>query len=252
MRIRNFAVLHRVSDGLSAAAVTAGLLAVAAIVAQQQLDLRALYIAIVLAAFVVGAGIALRIAAIELDGAFGPANQVTLFRGGLTSLAAGLVIADTSAPVLWFAIAAAGAALALDGVDGSLARRSRSTSAFGARFDMETDALTTLVLAVLVWRFDKAGAWVMLSGLMRYGFIAAGYVWPWLRAPLPPSRRRQTVCVVQIGALLWCLAPFVEAGLSARIAAAALGVLAVSFAVDAAWLARRRPSAQRGPRAARA
>ena len=37
-------------------------------------------------------------------------------------------------------------------------------SAFGARFDMETDALLLLVLAALAWQFDKAGAWVLASG----------------------------------------------------------------------------------------
>ena len=41
---------------------------------------------------------------------------------------------------------------ALDGVDGWLARRSGIASAFGARFDMEIDALLILVLAVLAWR----------------------------------------------------------------------------------------------------
>src|SRR5690606_5041146 len=140
--------------------------------------------------------------------------------------------------VLWFAISAAGCALLLDGIDGSLARRFRGSSPFGARFDMETDAITTVVLATLVWRFDKAGAWVLLSGLLRYAFVAAGREWPWLRAPLPPSKRRQAICVVQIGALLVCLAPFVSAGQSERIAALALVLLGGSFAIATLWLHR--------------
>ncbi len=233
----SLAAVHRLRGGVAAAGLTAALLAVAAVAAERKLDLGGLYIAIVLAAFVGGAAVALRAASFQLDGAFGAANQITLLRGGLVSLASGLVIADASAPVLWFAIAAAGSALVLDGVDGSLARRRRCASRFGARFDMETDALTTLVLAVLVWRFDKAGAWVLASGLMRYAFVAAGCVWPRLGAPLPPSRRRQAVCVVQIAALLVCLAPFVAREQSAAIAAAALALLGTSFAVDAARLA---------------
>src|SRR5690606_3824874 len=106
------------------------LLAVAAIAAERKLELGAFYVAIVLAAFLAGAVVALRAAAFQLDGAFGAANQITLLRGGLISLAAGLVIADSSAPVLWFAIAVAGIALVLDGVDGSLARRLRCVSRF--------------------------------------------------------------------------------------------------------------------------
>ena len=48
--------------------------------------------------------------------------------------------------------------------DGPAARRSGIASRFGARFDMETDALMILVLAVLAWRWDRAGAWVLLPG----------------------------------------------------------------------------------------
>ena len=49
----------------------------------------------------------------------------------------------------------------LDGTDGWLARRSGVVSAFGARFDMETDALLIMVLALIAWRWDRAacGCW---------------------------------------------------------------------------------------------
>ena len=41
-------------------------------------------------------------------------------------------------------------ALALDGVDGWVARRTRTVSALGARFDMEVDAFLVLMLSVHV------------------------------------------------------------------------------------------------------
>ena len=69
--------------------------------------------------------------------------------------------------------------------------------------------LLILVLSALVWRYGVTGPWALASGLMRYGFVALALPWPWLARPLPPSRRRQTVCVVQIVALLVALAPFV-------------------------------------------
>src|SRR5690606_38381381 len=168
----------------------------------------------------------------------GAANHVTLFRGALIALVAGLIVTEATPAVLWFAIAVAGSALLLDGVDGSLARRCKLSSPFGARFDMEMDAVSTLVLATLVWHFGKAGVWVIASGLLRYAFVAAAHEWPWLRAPLPPSKRRQTICVVQIGALLVCLAPSVPPAQSERIAALALVLLAASFAIDTLWLHR--------------
>ena len=125
---------------------------------------------------------------------------------------------------------------ALDGVDGWLARRSGMASAFGARFDMEVDALLILVLSLLAWYYGKAGAWVVLSGLLRYLFVAAGQVWRWMRATLPASRRRQTVCVVQVLSLIVVLLPEVAPPASVAIAAGSLAVLGWSFAVDTWWL----------------
>jgi phosphatidylglycerophosphate synthase len=127
---------------------------------------------------------------------------------------------------------------ALDGVDGWLARRHQIASSFGARFDMEIDALLILVLAILVTEFEKAGPWVILSGLLRYIFVGAGKYWPQLRAPLFASRRRQVVCVVQILALNLAIVPAIQPPLSGAMAAVALAALAWSFLVDTRWLLR--------------
>ncbi|MCZ8130067.1 MAG: CDP-alcohol phosphatidyltransferase family protein [Steroidobacteraceae bacterium] len=180
---------------------------------------------------------------------FGPANVVTLARAVPTALLAGLAVepgAGTPA-VAWFAALAALAVTVLDGVDGRLARRRGVASEFGARFDMETDSLLVLALAVLAWRWDRAGAWVLLSGLARYLFVAAGALAPWLRASLPPSRRRQVVCVVQIAVLLAVVAPVLGSTAAAALAAAGLLALAYSFGVDFAWLARRARRTGDGP-----
>ena len=150
------------------------------------------------------------------------------------------LVGELRLPVL-----AASAALAsvvvmgLDGVDGWLARRHRIASDFGARFDMEVDALLILALSVLAWRFEKAGVWVIASGAMRYAFVAAGLRWRWLHAPLPPSLRRKTVCVVQLAALTLILFPAVAPPLTTAIAATALAMLTCSFLVDTLWLWRR-------------
>jgi phosphatidylglycerophosphate synthase len=113
-------------------------------------------------------------------------------------------------------------------------------SDFGARFDMETDAALMLVLCALAWQLDKAGAWILAIGLMRYAFVAAAWRWRWLRLALPQSIRRKTVCVVQIVALFVVIAPVTPYPASAAVGAAALALLAWSFAVDVLWLARRR------------
>ncbi|KQP37236.1 hypothetical protein ASF44_15015 [Pseudorhodoferax sp. Leaf274] len=172
---------------------------------------------------------------------FGAANAITLARLALAALlAAALGEPLASQPGLaWAAVLLATLTAVLDAVDGPLARARGQASAFGARFDMETDALLILVLCALVLQFGKAGAWVLAAGGMRYAFVLAARAWPWLDAPLPPSWRRKTVCVVQIVALIVCLGPIVPPLASGALAAASLALLAWSFAVDIAWLARR-------------
>jgi phosphatidylglycerophosphate synthase len=171
--------------------------------------------------------------------AFGPANQITTARAVFVALIAACIgeLADVIAAV---AAAAAIAVTVMDGVDGWVARRTRMSSAFGARFDMEVDSLLILVLSILAWQYEKAGGWVMLSGLLRYVFVLAGWVWPWMERPLEPSRRRQTVCVVQVTALIVVVEPFVPRPISTAVAAIGLAILAASFLVDTRWLVLHR------------
>jgi phosphatidylglycerophosphate synthase len=171
---------------------------------------------------------------------FGAANLVTLLRAALTAALLGLLWEPKLDRFAWFAVVLAVFALLLDGVDGRLARRNDEATSFGARFDMETDAASILVLAVLCWAFGKAGLWVLAAGLLRYAFVAAARIARFMRAPLPSSRRRQTVCVVQIIALLLTLAPLTAVPLSSATAALGLAFLGGSFLVDVGWLWRRR------------
>ncbi len=80
------------------------------------------------------------------------------------------------------------------------------------------------------------GCW--LSGLLRYLFVAAGRGAAWLRQPLPPSRRRQTVCVLQIAGLILAMVPPIVPPVSVWLAGGALAALVYSFSVDSLWLWR--------------
>ena len=167
----------------------------------------------------------------------GAANLIT---GARAVLVAGIAAAGFAPPTakLAAAVVAVGTVAALlDLADGWVARRTGTVSAFGARFDMEVDAVLILVLSALVWRYGVTGPWVLASGLMRYAFVALAGPWPWLARPLPPSRRRQAVCVVQIIVLLVALAPVVPPALGLAAAAIGLAALVWSFAVDVRWLA---------------
>ena len=150
----------------------------------------------------------------------------------LVALTAGLIGEPASHRLAATAVAIAVTAVLLDGVDGWLARRSRMASEFGGRFDMETDALLIMALSVLVWRHDKAGVWVLGCGLMRYAFVAAGWLLPWMAGPLTPTRRGKTVAVAQVVGLTFALLPIVPPAISRLAAAATLAALTWSFAVD--------------------
>ena len=171
---------------------------------------------------------------------FGQANQVTTARAVFVALVAGTIGEDAHPMIAAGAAAAAMAVTMMDGVDGWLARRTGVASVYGARFDMEVDAVLILVLSTLAWTNGKAGLWVLLSGLLRYLFVAAGWFWTWMDRPLQPNRRRQAVCVIQIVLLIGVVSPLLTRPASAAVAASALAVLAGSFAVDTWWLLNRR------------
>ena len=168
----------------------------------------------------------------------GSANIVTLVRAALVALTAALVGEPASVTIAWLAAVLASICTGLDGVDGWLARRTGLASEFGARFDMEVDALLIMSLAGVAWWWEKAGVWILLAGAMRYMFVFAGYVWNWMRAALPVSMRRKAVCVVQIVGLAAVVSPVFSGVASAGIALGTLAALTWSFGIDVLWLKR--------------
>ncbi len=171
----------------------------------------------------------------------GLCNVVTLLRLALAmTLMVPLLGPAAGNGQAWAVFGIAAVGFALDGVDGRLARRAGISSAFGARFDMEVDALFAALLALLALQSGKAGVWVLALGFMRYGFAAAGMVWPWLRGPLPERWRRKAVCVAQIGVLIALLAPVITPPTSQALAALATALLVWSFVADIVWLRRAR------------
>lgn len=170
---------------------------------------------------------------------FGPANYVTLSRAVLVLLVAALIGRPGTPNLLWFIVGITAFAAVLDGVDGWLARRTGMASAFGARFDMETDAALIMVLSILVCQHGKAGSWVLLSGLLRYIFVAAGWVLPWLARPLSSTWRAKTIAIAQLVVLICAVAPIIPVTLSNIAAAIALVALGWSFALDVLRLHRR-------------
>lgn len=172
-------------------------------------------------------------------GALGPADLVTLTRAMVTCAVAALVAdAFLGRPAGPFLVALAVGALLLDAVDGWVARRTRTVSAFGARFDGEVDALLILVLSVYAAR--SVGIWVLAIGAARYLFGAAGWVWPWMREQLPARYWRKVVAAVQGVVLTVAAAAVVPPTAVSAALVVALALLTESFGRDVVWLCVRR------------
>ena len=157
-------------------------------------------------------------------GRLGAANAITLARlvvfAGLGGFgAASLAFAPEAGTALghalsWAPALAYGLAALADGLDGFVARRTGTESAFGARLDAETDALGMAA---------ASGIAVLIAGVLPLGYLAAGFGRYLFGAalfaerrlgrglsPLPPSPFRRRLAGFQMGLLAVCLAPGIE------------------------------------------
>lgn len=186
---------------------------------------------------VVAAGVLIGVfvAALALRGgsSHGPADVVTLVRATLASGCAAwvaLALAGSLPAQSWLLFVPAALAWLLDGLDGAVARSTGSASAFGARLDAETDAALILVLSLAAALV--VGWWVVVAGLLRYGFVLGARLRPGWRVPLPVSRVRKLVAATVGGGLVVVTAPPVGTLAAVSTAVAAVGLLVWSFARD--------------------
>lgn len=168
-------------------------------------------------------------------GAFGAANTITLGRLALVTALGALPGTGPAASLLVLG------ALALDGLDGRVARRLGQASPFGAKLDMETDALLVAVAAVKLAVSGRLGAWILVPGGLRYAYAIALRFAPKARNDAPRTRFGRYACgilVVALAASLWPLEP-----IQRPLAVCATALTVHSFARSAFWSfgKRRKP-----------
>src|SRR5256885_6556405 len=100
-------------------------------------------------------------------GVFGKANFVTLVRLALVVLLA-VLGARKPGPVEAMLVLAG---FTLDRIDRWLARRAGLASAFGARLDIECDALLVLICALVLYLHARVPAFILVPGLLRYAYV---------------------------------------------------------------------------------
>lgn len=135
----------------------------------------------------------------------------------------------------WSVVTIAAVALALDGVDGFIARRTGSTVA-GAGYDEAVDALFILLLGlglVSLW-----GLWTVLPGTLYYLFHGIGLFRTAWRRRLPVSKRRKVIAASQGILLLTAGTPLAQDNWWVGVGAVGLALLALAFSFgrDIRWL----------------
>lgn len=160
-----------------------------------------------------------------LTGAFGLANWVTLVRLTLV-LGLPFVPAPSFGPTVVVA-------LMLDGLDGAIARRLGLSSAFGAHFDMETDAVLVALVSSELWARGLTGAWVLSSGALRYVYVVSVWLIPASGGEAPRTAwGRYSFLVLALGLTApWLLGTRI----GAPLAAFGCAVVAFSFARSFAY-----------------
>jgi phosphatidylglycerophosphate synthase len=123
--------------------------------------------------------------------------------------------------------------LLLDGLDGWLARRRGTASAFGAHFDMETDALLVLVVGLVLWQRGPLGAWILLPGMLRYLYVLCLALVPPRGGEMPRSRfGRHAFTLLILG---FTIALAFSGELATSAAALGSAAVGVSFGRSVYW-----------------
>lgn len=169
------------------------------------------------------------------SGLFGLANAVTTLRLFMTLA---LVLAPSAWPGYVLAILAL-SILGLDLLDGWLARR-HVLGAFGARYDMEVDAVFVFSLSAALWSREVAGVWVLLAGSWRYLFVALPLIVPSRGGEAPRSLIYRSAYAVMVICFLLALVLPVELGRA--LAAFGTFVLSASF-IRSFWYRYAPPAA---------
>ncbi|WP_144799656.1 CDP-alcohol phosphatidyltransferase family protein [Halorubrum depositum] len=157
---------------------------------------------------------------------FGLANTVTLVRGALYAVVAGFIVAPPETALAWIPALCYGTGVALDNLDGTVARTVGRETEIGRRLDMAFDTFGFVAAPLVAVAWGLLPVWYLSISAARYVFRGA----VWLRrarglpvGDLPDSDLGKYLAGVQMifvtvalvppapTDLVWALAPVVLA-----------------------------------------
>jgi CDP-diacylglycerol---glycerol-3-phosphate 3-phosphatidyltransferase len=120
-------------------------------------------------------------------------NNLTIIRGFLVALAAGLLLIPLqNGIVTWLPGTIFLTVVLLDGVDGVAARLTGRVTALGEFLDIELDSITVLIGSVAVFISDKAAFLILLVGAARYLFVGGQWLLKKMGRQVFPLRAKPT------------------------------------------------------------
>ena len=156
----------------------------------------------------------------------GYANQLTTLRLGLLLIAAALM---SELPDLWLWLLLA-ANVAVDVVDGYVARRTQQVSPFGAVFDREVDAVFVLVAYLYFFVVEGLPAWVLIPGLLPYVYRLSTLARR--SKPAPEHRERLAPFLAGANFVVLLIAVGAPPELQLRVVLLSAALVGVSFLVS--------------------
>lgn len=169
----------------------------------------------------------------------GIGNVLTISRGMLIALLSGfLLVSPPTGALRWLPGILYAGSILLDFLDGYLARRTGTTTVLGRTLDVEFDALGLLVAPLLAVRYGQLPLWYLAVGVARYLFVGGIRIRQWRSlpvVPLPPSRVRRVLAVLQMLVVSGSLLPIFQPPLTTVVATVAMIPFLAGFFQD--WLA---------------
>ena len=154
----------------------------------------------------------------------GLANGITLARAALIAGVAGFAVVSVEGNLRWLPALGYGTAVALDAVDGAVARSVGVETRLGERLDMAVDTTGFLVVPIVAVAWGSLPVWYLSLSAARYCYLGGCALWRrrgGTVGDLPPSRLRRPLAALQMvfitfalvpvapTALVWTLAPVV-------------------------------------------
>lgn len=168
------------------------------------------------------------------------ADAVTVVRGWLYAAVAGFAVLSPMAAVDWFPGLCYGTGVALDWLDGRIARRTSGETSLGARLDMAFDTLGFVVAPVVAVVWGRLPIWYLSLSVARYLFKAGRALRRRRGLPvheLPPSERRRQLSGAHMAFVTVALLPVVPAAPLTPLAAVLLAPSLALFVRDYLFVA---------------